>query len=75
MARERDEDSGRFKTSYPLETFLDVFTEDQFFSTAEVAEKVGCTQNLAYRRLRELEESGEVRSKMIGPSLAWQKID
>lgn len=75
MNRKRDEESGRFETEYPIEDFLNAFQSDQFLSTTEVADRVGCTQNLAYRRLKQLEESGDVQSKNIGHSLAWQRIE
>lgn len=75
MGRHRDEETGRYTTQYAREEFIKVLDEADFLSTSDVAEKVGCTQNLAYRRLKELEEAGEVKSKKIGRFLAWQKID
>ena len=75
MGRERDEDTGKFTTQYDREDFLAALEQEDFLSTSDVAEIVGCTQNLAYRRLKELEEEGEVQSKEIGRFLAWQKAD
>ena len=75
MGRERDKDTGKFTTQYQREDFLDALEQEDFLSTNDVAEIVGCTQNLAYRRLKELENEGEVISKEIGRFLAWQKID
>ena len=75
MGRERDEDTGKFTTQYQREDFLDALEQEDFLSTSDVAEIVGCTQNLAYRRLKKLENEGEVKSKEIGRFLAWQKID
>jgi predicted ArsR family transcriptional regulator len=75
MGRERDEETGRYTTQYQRQDFLKALEEEDFLSTSDVAEKVGCTQNLAYRRLKELEEDGEVKSKEIGRYLAWRKAD
>jgi len=75
MGRERDEDTGKFTTQYQREDFLDALEQEDFLSTSDVAEIVGCTQNLAYRRLKKLDNEGEVKSKEIGRFLAWQKID
>lgn len=75
MERERDEDTGKFTTQYQREDFLDALEEEDFLATSDVADIVGCTQNLAYRRLKELENEGKVKSKEIGRFLAWQKPD
>lgn len=74
MGRERDEETGKFTTAYQREEFLRALEQADFLSTSEVAERVGCTQNLAYRRLKELEEEGVVKSKEIGRHLAWQSV-
>ncbi len=75
MRRERDKDTGKFTTQYQREDFLDALEQEDFLSTSDVAEIVGCTQNLAYRRLKKLENEEEVKSKEIGRFLAWQKSD
>lgn len=75
MGRERDKDTGKFTTQYQREDFLDALEQEDFLSTSDVAEIVGCTQNLAYRRLKKLENEEEVKSKEIGRFLAWQKSD
>jgi predicted ArsR family transcriptional regulator len=75
MRRERDKDTGKFTTQYQREDFLDALEQEDFLSTSDVAEIVGCTQNLAYRRLKKLENKEEVKSKEIGRFLAWQKSD
>jgi predicted ArsR family transcriptional regulator len=75
MGRERDEETGKFTTQYQREDFLNALEEGDFLATSDVAEVVGCTQNLAYRRLKELENEGKVKSKEIGRFLAWQKAD
>jgi len=75
MDRERDEETGKYTTQYQREDFLRVLDQDDFLSTNDIAESVGCTQNLAYRRLKDLEKEGEVKSTTIGRSLAWQKTD
>jgi len=75
MGRERDDNTGKYTTQYHPDDFLDALAQEDFLSTSDVAEAVGCTQNLAYRRLKELEDEGDVKSKKIGRTLAWQKAD
>ena len=52
MPTERDEDSGQFREQYPRELFLDGVGELEVATTANVAEYVGCSYDLAYRRLK-----------------------
>lgn len=75
MCREKDEDTGKFTTQYDREDFLTALEQEDFLSTNDVAEIVGCTQNLAYRRLKQLENEEEVQSKEIGRSLAWKEAE
>jgi len=72
MDRERDNETGKYTKQYDTEDFVTALASEDFLSTNEVAEAVDCTQNLAYRRLKTLEEEGIVTSKKIGRSLAWQ---
>ncbi len=71
MKQEKDTSTGRFEESFHDDVFLKALTEDSVLSTKEVAKEVGCSYNLAYRRLRELAEEGRLEGKIIGNSYAW----
>ena len=70
--KERDEDSGKYTTSYSDSEFIDAIQKiDGMGGTSEIAEEVGCTRRTAYDRLRELEEREKVKSRKIGSSVVW----
>lgn len=55
------------------EEILEILREasDPVLSTAEVSAELPIGEKGTYRRLKELEEAGDVMSKEIGHSLAW----
>jgi len=65
------DDEGQFSEKYPDEDFLSAVEELEVASTQKVADKVGCSYNLAYQRLKRLEEMGEVEGEEVGPSFVW----
>jgi len=70
--KDRDEDSGKYTTSYRDKEFLDAIEDlDGMAGTSEVAGEVGCTHRTAYTRLRSIEEKGDVQSRKVGNSLVW----
>lgn len=70
--KDRDENSGKYTTSYTDSEFLDAIrTLDGMAGTSEIAEKVGCTRRTAYTRLQALEAEYRVRSRQVGNSLVW----
>jgi len=71
MDRERDDFSGRYTEEYPLGTFLKSVERIGRASTTEIANEVGCSYDLAYRRLQELEEAEKVKGEIIGGSYNW----
>lgn len=71
MTPERDDDSGKFTEQYPREAFLRAVAEIENATTAKVAEEVGCSYDLAYRRLNDLVEEGEITRTQIGSSFIW----
>ena len=68
---DRDPESGKLSERYSDEDFLEAVTELEPASTREIAEAVECSRRNADVRLKRLEESGKVRSKMVGNSLSW----
>jgi len=74
--KDREEDSGRYTTSYPDSDFIDAIqTLDGMAGTSEIAENVGCTRRTAYTRLQSLESEGKVTSRKVGNSLLWSISD
>lgn len=68
---ERDEKSGKFTEQYPREAFLQAVENIENATTAKVAEAVGCSYDLAYRRLNSLADEGELTRIEIGSSFVW----
>lgn len=73
MTADRDDESGKFTEQYPRESFLQAVGTIDNATTARVAEEVGCSYDLAYRRLNALEEEGEVTRTEIGSSFVWSR--
>jgi predicted transcriptional regulator len=54
---------------------LEAVREAEPAATKEIAEALGIVRQSADYRLRQLEEEGSVRSKMVGNSLVWMIED
>jgi hypothetical protein len=67
---ERD-DRGQFEPEHADGEFLEAVGRLAPAGTKEVADAVGVTRQNADQRLRRLEDVGQVTSKKIGNSLAW----
>lgn len=73
--RDRDE-SGQYVTTYPDTAFLHAIREmDGLPGTGEIAAAVGCSHDLARRRLRELEEKEKVNAETVGNAVVWSLVD
>ena len=66
----RDEE-GQFSETYPDENFTSAVQSLDVASTQNVADEVGCSYDLAYRRLKALEDEGEVVSEEVGSAFVW----
>jgi CTP-dependent riboflavin kinase len=73
VTADRDEESGKFTEQYSREKFLKAVNNLDNATTAQVANEVGCSYDLAYRRLKQLEKSGEVTRTVIGASFVWSR--
>lgn len=71
MGDERDARSGRYTTEYPLSDFVETVEELGISSTQDIADKVGCSYTLAYRRLKELNNEGRIKGRKIGNTYHW----
>lgn len=72
MPRTRDEESGKYTESYPPERFIEAIRENGgMASTTDVSDYVGCSYDLAYKRLRTFEGSGEIESRKVANARLW----
>lgn len=71
----RDE-AGRFSRQYPLDAFETAVREATgTVTTRQVAETVGCSHELAYKRLTELVDDGTLTSESVGAARTWSIAD
>lgn len=75
MPRKQDSQSGQFSEVYSDEDFLSLLDERGQAATSEVGNALGCSREHAYRRLRELEDQGEVESRTVGGAKLWERTD
>jgi CTP-dependent riboflavin kinase len=73
--RERDNRSGRFTPEYDLKDFVEAVEKLERASTQDVADELGCSYDLAYRRLKELSEEKELKGEKIGNTYHWTPIE
>jgi len=73
--RDRDEETGKFSQQYEREQFLKAIEKLDTPTTAAVAEHVGCSYDLAYRRLHGLEADGLVTKDDVGGTFLWRQAD
>lgn len=70
---ERNEDTGQYTGEFPEGDFLDAIeAEGGMAGTGEIADRVGCAHDTAYKRLQKLEERDMVSSRLIGNTLLWE---
>lgn len=74
MAEDRDEE-GKYKEKYNSDQFLDAVSNLNVASTQNVADKIGCSYDLAYHRLNELDDSGKLSYENVGGSFVWYEND
>lgn len=69
---DRDENSGRFTVTYPPGEFVEAIrNEGGEAGTKAVAERVGCSYETAYKKLRALEEAGTLEPRKVGNAYLW----
>lgn len=72
----RDKETGRYTGEYSNEDFLNAISEaDGMAGTGEIADRVGCAHDTAYKRLQRMEEEGMVSSRKVGNALLWTNTD
>jgi ribosomal protein S25 len=68
---ERDDESGKYIEKYSDKEFITSVGEVKTSTTQNIADRVGCSYDLAYRRLNTLEDEGILSSTEIGGCLLW----
>lgn len=73
---DRDDESGRYTETYPLEEFVDALGDlGGAAGTQEVADAVGCKYRTANAKLHELEEEGRITARKVGNAYLWSLAD
>lgn len=73
--RERN-DSGRYREEYPHEEFVAAVRDaDGGAGTQDVADAVGCSYETAYKKLRALEDAGDLNHRKVGNARLWEAAD
>jgi len=73
--RKRDNRSGRYTTEFEPEAFVEAVQKLGSCSTHDVADEVGCSYDLAYRRLKKLAEEDDIMGNKIGNTYQWKTTD
>lgn len=63
----------QFDKEYPEGVFLEAVRNCPVASTDNVADEVGCDRSTAYRRLKQLEERGEIGSEDVSRGKVWTR--
>ena len=73
---DRDDETGQYTDEYTVEDFESAINaEGGMAGTGEIAERVGCAHDTAYKRLKKLENDGIVSSEKVGNTLLWRLND
>lgn len=68
---DRDEESGRYTETYATEDFLEAVAEIEMATAQDVADRIGCSYETAYKKLRQMEDRGDVSSKKVASARIW----
>jgi len=68
---DRDPETGRYTLQFTDEELLTAVSVLEPAGTTEIAERFECSQPAAFKRLQQLEDAGEIRSKMVGGNRVW----
>ena len=75
MKRPRDKQGRLGGNAYSDDDFLDAVRGADLPTTGDVADAVGCSRQTAHKRLRALEDDGQLDSKKVGSALVWSLVD
>lgn len=69
---DRDDESGQYQETYPTEAFISALeAEGGSAGTQDVADRVGCSYETAYKKLRSLADDGEIDRRKVGNANLW----
>lgn len=72
----RNDESGRYTETYPPGDFVDAIeSENGEATTRSVADRVGCSYETAYKKLRSLADTGAVDYRQVGNAYLWEVTD
>lgn len=71
VGKDRDEDTGEFRTTFPDADFIAAIETVHPTTTRNICEEVSCAYRTAHERLTDLAEEGKVKREKIGQSLLW----
>jgi predicted ArsR family transcriptional regulator len=72
MAKDRDEETGKYTETYPRESFISALDSlEGAASTQEIADEVGCAYRTAHAKLSTLEQENKISSRKVGNSKLW----
>jgi uncharacterized membrane protein len=70
--RDRDDETGEFVDKYPQEAILTAIQEcGGLAATSEIADDLDASRNTVYKKLRVMEEDGDVTSRKAGGIRVW----
>jgi hypothetical protein len=73
MTRDRDEESGKYTETYPLEEFITALKSlNGSAGTQEIADEVDCSYRTSHAKLTQLENNGQITSQKVGNAKLWQ---
>jgi len=75
MPRQRDENSGKYRTAYTDQEFIDAIRKRDQPSTIEIADALGCANRTALLRLHDLADEGAINRRKIGTVNLWSVAD
>lgn len=74
MPRQRNE-KGQVVESYPVADVLEALHEIGPAGTREVSDELGSSYETAYKKLRALEDNGQVTSRKVANARLWMPAD
>jgi len=72
----RDDESGEYTETYPPDAFIAALeAEGGSAGTQPVADRVGCSYETAYKKLRALADDGRINRRKVGNANLWEVDD
>jgi len=75
MTGDDRDDEGKYTETYSDEAFLTAVDELDVASTQNIADTVGCSYDLAYHRLKNLEQESKVETQEVRDAFLWFTVE